>query len=132
MADAPSFSEKRYDDPEFEVPKVIIVWGQNPAATDPDGFFGHWIVDCMKRGSQDHFRGPASHLDSPEASTICSSGPAPSGALALGMLNVIINEGIYDKAFVDKWTLLVLTKLKERVQQYPPGRCPRITGCRRN
>jgi len=45
VLDCSQFLEKRYDDPEWEVPKVIIVWGQNPPPTCPDGFFGHWVVD---------------------------------------------------------------------------------------
>ncbi|MBT4287276.1 MAG: molybdopterin-dependent oxidoreductase, partial [Deltaproteobacteria bacterium] len=44
VLDASQFSEKRYEDPEWEVPKVIVVWGQNPPPTCPDGFYGHWIV----------------------------------------------------------------------------------------
>jgi len=31
--------------------------------------------------------------------------PGSDGALAMGMLNVIISEGLYDKEFVAKWTL---------------------------
>ncbi len=42
------------------------------------------------------------------------------------MLNVIINEGLYDKEFVEKWTF-GFEELKERVQQYPPGKVAEIT-----
>jgi anaerobic selenocysteine-containing dehydrogenase len=38
----------------------------------------------------------------------------------MGMLNVIINEGLYDKEFVDKWCY-GFDKLKERVQKYTPA-----------
>ena len=31
--------------------------------------------------------------------------PGTSGALALGMANVIIEEGLYDREFVENWTL---------------------------
>nr|CBH39082.1 hypothetical protein BSM_25600 [uncultured archaeon] len=31
--------------------------------------------------------------------------PGTDGALALGMLNVIIKEGLYDKEFVEKWSI---------------------------
>ena len=46
--------------------------------------------------------------------------PGTDSALALGLMNVIINEGLYDKEFVEKWTY-GFDKLKERVQEYPPG-----------
>ena len=53
--------------------------------------------------------------------------PGTDGALALGMLNVIINEGIYDKAFVDKWCL-GFEELTALVNQYPVDKVSQITG----
>lgn len=52
--------------------------------------------------------------------------PGTDGALALGLLHVIINEQLYDKEFVEKWTegFGDLTKL---VQEYPPKRVEQIT-----
>ncbi len=41
-------------------------------------------------------------------------------ALALGMLNVIINEELYDKLFVERWTV-GFNELKAHIQQYTPG-----------
>ncbi len=52
VLDASQFLEKRYDDPQWQPPKYIIVWAQNPTAGCHDGFYGHWIVDCMQRGSK--------------------------------------------------------------------------------
>jgi len=52
VLDAAQFSVQRYDAPEYTVPKVIVLWGNNPAPGCPDGFYGHWIIDCMKRGSR--------------------------------------------------------------------------------
>jgi anaerobic selenocysteine-containing dehydrogenase len=52
--------------------------------------------------------------------------PATDLALALGLLNVIVNEKLYDKDFVDKWTS-GFDKLEKHVQQYPPDRVGEIT-----
>ena len=52
--------------------------------------------------------------------------PGTDPALALGMLNVIINEGLYDKEFVDKWCV-GFEELKQRVQEYSPERVEEIT-----
>jgi len=38
----------RYDDPRYEVPKYILVWGKDPLYSSPDGLFGHSVVDLMK------------------------------------------------------------------------------------
>jgi anaerobic selenocysteine-containing dehydrogenase len=52
--------------------------------------------------------------------------PGTDGALALGMMNVIINEVLYDKDFVDKWTV-GFDGLKKLAQEYPPERAAKIT-----
>jgi len=53
--------------------------------------------------------------------------PGTDAALALGWLNVIINEGLYDKEFVSKWTY-GFDQLARRVQEYTPQRVAKITG----
>ncbi len=126
VLDAGQFSALRYEDPEWEVPKVIIVWGQNPPPTCPDGFFGHWIVDCMKRGSQIVSVDPRHTWMSSRARVHLQIRPGTDGALALGMLNVIVNEGLYDKTFVDRWCH-GFEALQERVQQYPVDKVSAIT-----
>jgi len=52
--------------------------------------------------------------------------PGTDGALALGMMNVIINENLYDKEFVAKWTV-GFDGLKKLVQEYTPERAEQIT-----
>ncbi|MDP2917770.1 MAG: molybdopterin-dependent oxidoreductase [Dehalococcoidia bacterium] len=126
VADCAQFLEKRYDDPAWKVPKVIIVWAQGPTASDPDAFYGHWIIDCMKRGSKLIVVDPRTPWLATRAEIHLQIRPGTDGALALGMLNVIINEGLYDKEFVDKWCY-GFDELKERVQQYPPEKVSQIT-----
>jgi anaerobic selenocysteine-containing dehydrogenase len=48
-------------------------------------------------------------------------------AMCLGWLNVIIEEGLYDHAFVAEWTT-GFEAFRERVAQYPVDRVARITG----
>ncbi len=52
--------------------------------------------------------------------------PGTDTALALGMLNVIITEDLYDKDFVEKYTM-GFDKLVEHVKQYPPEKVAEIT-----
>jgi anaerobic selenocysteine-containing dehydrogenase len=52
--------------------------------------------------------------------------PGTDCALALGMLNVIISEDLYDKEFVEKNTV-GFDKLVEHVKQYSPGKVEKIT-----
>jgi anaerobic selenocysteine-containing dehydrogenase len=52
--------------------------------------------------------------------------PGTDGALALGFINVIINEDLYDKDFVEKWTV-GFEGLKKLAQEYPPECVEKIT-----
>ncbi len=126
VVDCSQFLEKRYEDPAWEPPEVIITWGQHPPNGCPDAFFGHWIVDCMKRGSKIIAVDPRNTWTSSRAVHHLQLRPGTDGALALGMLNVIINEGLYDKDFVEKW-VHGFEQLKERVQQYPVDKVAAIT-----
>jgi len=107
-------------------PEVIITWGQHPANGCPDAFFGHWIVDCMKRGSKIIAVDPRNTWTTSRAVHHLQIRPGTDGALALGMLNVIINEKIYDHDFVAKW-VHGFDELKGRVQDYPVEKVSAIT-----
>ncbi|MFC1995487.1 molybdopterin-dependent oxidoreductase [Chloroflexota bacterium] len=52
--------------------------------------------------------------------------PGTDCALALAMLNVIISEGLYDKKFVEKYTI-GFDRLAEHVKQYPPETVAEMT-----
>jgi anaerobic selenocysteine-containing dehydrogenase len=53
--------------------------------------------------------------------------PGTDGALALGMMNVIIGANLHDKAFLEKWTV-GFEDLKKLAEEYPPKRVEKITG----
>ena len=52
--------------------------------------------------------------------------PGTDGALALGMLRVIINERLYDLEFVENWTV-GFEQLREYVQAFSPQEVEKIT-----
>jgi len=116
----------RYDHPGWELPKYIIVWGKNPLQSNPDGFYGHSIVDMMKRGTKLMVVDPRMTWLASRAEHWLQLRPGTDTALAMGMLNVIINEDLYDKEFVEKWCH-GFEELRERVQEYPPERAAEIT-----
>ena len=126
VADCSQFLAKRYDDPEWMPPEVIITWGQNPTMGCPDGFYGYWVVDCMRRGSKIITVDPRNTWMTSRAAHHLQLRPGTDGALALSMLNVIISERIYDEEFVAKW-VQGFDALKERVQQFPVERVAAIT-----
>ncbi|MFC2007845.1 molybdopterin-dependent oxidoreductase [Chloroflexota bacterium] len=126
VADCAQAYPERYQHPEWEVPKCILIWGNEPFATSPDGFLGHWIKDCMERGSELIVIDPRKTWIASRAKIWMQIRPGTDTALALAMLNVIINENLYDAEFVKKWTH-GFDELKQRVQEYPPERASEIT-----
>ncbi len=104
----------------------MAIWGNNPVVSNADGFYGHWVVDLMKRGTKLIVIDPRLTWLASKAELWLQIRPGTDAALALGMLNVIINEDLYDHDFVDKWTYGI-EQLKERVQEYPVDRVSKIT-----
>jgi anaerobic selenocysteine-containing dehydrogenase len=104
ILDAAQWFPKRYDDPHYKVPECIIVWGYNIPASCPDNVFGHWLIDLRKRGAKIIAIDPRLSWFASRAERWLQLRPGTDGALAMGFLNVIINEGLYDKGFVEKWT----------------------------
>ncbi|MFC1948929.1 molybdopterin-dependent oxidoreductase [Chloroflexota bacterium] len=104
ILDAAQWFSDRYDSPEYKVPEVIVVWGYNIPASCPDNVFGHWIIDLMKKGTKIINIDPRLSWFASRADKWLRLRPGTDGALAMGFLNVIINEGLYDREFVEKWT----------------------------
>lgn len=126
VADCSQFFPERYRNPEWKKPECIIIWGNNPVVSSPDGFSGHWIIECLKLGTKLIVVDPRKTWLASRADVWMQIRPGTDAALALGLLYVIINEELYDKDFVERWTY-GFERLKERVQEYPPEKVEEIT-----
>ena len=104
ILDAAQWLPKRYNDPKYKIPECIIIWGYNIPASCPDNVFGHWIIDLMKKGTEIICIDPRLSWFASRAKIWLRLRPGTDGALAMGFLNVIINESLYDQEFVEKWT----------------------------
>jgi len=102
--DAGQWLPERYDDPRFELPECIIIWGYNIPATCPDNLFGHWIIDMMKRGTKIITIDPRLSWFASRSEHWLQIRPGTDSALAMGFLYVIIDEDLYDHEFLEKWT----------------------------
>lgn len=115
-----------YDDPQFEVPKYILVWGKDPLYSNPDGFFGHSIIDLMKRGSKIITIDPRLTWLGSRAEFHLQLRPGTDAAVGMGLLNVIISEGLYDHDFVEKWCY-GFDELAEAVKEWTPERVQEVS-----
>ncbi|MFX0198607.1 MAG: molybdopterin-dependent oxidoreductase, partial [Candidatus Hodarchaeota archaeon] len=104
ILDAAQWFPERYNDPKYSIPECIIIWGYDIPATCPDNVFGHWIIDLMKKGTKIICIDPRLSWFASRAEKWLRLRPGTDGALALGFLNVIINEGLFEPEFVEKWT----------------------------
>ncbi|HJI99574.1 MAG TPA: molybdopterin-dependent oxidoreductase [Coriobacteriaceae bacterium] len=126
VADCSQQFADRYDNPLYKVPELMVVWGNNPIVSNSDGFYGHWVVDLMRRGTKLIVVDPKVNWLTRHSELHLALRPGTDAALALGILNVLIEENLYDHDFVDRWTY-GFDELAERVKEYPPSRVSEIT-----
>ena len=124
--DSAQFFADRYDDPRYEVPKYILVWGKDPLYSNPDGFFGHCIIDLMKRGSQIITVDPRVTWLGTRAAYHLALRPGTDAAVGMGFLNVIISEDLYDHEFVDYWCY-GFDQLAEACEPWTPERVEEVS-----
>jgi anaerobic selenocysteine-containing dehydrogenase len=109
-----------------EYPKTQISWGKQLEITNADGEMAVWFLDSLDKAEHLILVDPRATRLAGRADLWLRVRPGTDTALALGMLNVIISEGLYDRDFVENWTY-GFDELRERVQQYPPERASEIT-----
>lgn len=111
--------------PSFGASKCILLFGYNPSASSLPA---ERTIQRRKRAGEtrlivvDPRTTPLARM----ADIHARIRPGSDAALALGMLHVIIGEGLYNKDFVDKWTV-GFDKLAGRVKEYPPQRVESLT-----
>ena len=124
IVDAAQLHPDRYEHEGWTNPETVVIWGNEPLASSGDGFLGHWIL--MRMGTKLIVIDPALTWLASKADIWLQLRPGTDCALALGMLNVIMNEDLYDHDFVDNW-VFGFDELKERVDQYPVDKVSEIT-----
>ena len=105
--------------------KYIIVWAMNMLSTNLHAW--PFILEAKKNGAKIVVIDPIRTRTAKQADWHVQIRPGTDGALALGMMNVIIAEDLVDHDYVDKYTL-GYDELKARAEQYPPERVASITG----
>ncbi|MBO4364757.1 MAG: molybdopterin-dependent oxidoreductase, partial [Eggerthellaceae bacterium] len=125
-ADCSQYFQDRYESDQWTRPESVLIWGHNPIVANADGFLGHWIVDCMQMGTKTIVVDPRLTWMAGRADVWVRLRPGTDSAVAMGMLNVIIKEGLYDEDFVDRWCY-GFDELAERVADYTPDKVAEIS-----
>jgi anaerobic selenocysteine-containing dehydrogenase len=107
-------------------PKTILFWGHNPVITGPDGELSFPLKRALAAGSFGIAIDPRRSETAKRCQMWLPIRPGTDCALALAMIHVIINEEVYDREFVEKWTV-GFEKLREHVSDYTPQWAEAIT-----
>lgn len=103
---------------------VMLLWGVNQLETAPSK---HLLVnEATRHGLRTIVVDPRPTRSALRADLWLRIRPGTDAALALGMINLIIANGWYDKNFVRDWTL-GFELLAERAAAYTPERVSQIT-----
>ncbi|MCL5046276.1 MAG: molybdopterin oxidoreductase family protein [Actinobacteria bacterium] len=105
--------------------RFILIWGANSAATN---------IHQMALARKAHRNGAKLVVVDVHRNHTAAAAdefyqvlPGSDAALALGMMHVIVAEGLHDEDYVGRHTV-GFDQLKERLEDYPPERVARITG----
>jgi anaerobic selenocysteine-containing dehydrogenase len=117
-------------DPErFDEAKLIILWGANPIVSN----LHLWsrVQEAKRRGAKIVAIDPYRSLSAEKCTQHIALLPGTDGALALGMMHVLIGEGLLDRDYIASYTL-GFGELAERVKQYTPEWAARTCGITRD
>jgi anaerobic selenocysteine-containing dehydrogenase len=105
--------------------KYIIVWGMNMLNTNLHAW--PFMLEARKKGAKIVVIDPVRTRTAKQADWHIPIRPGTDAALALGMMNVIIGENLFDQDYVNKYAL-GFDELKSRAAEFPPARVETITG----
>ena len=106
------------------VTKCIVLWGRRPSASAP--LLWRQIVQAHREGAKLVVVDPLRTLEARQADVWLQLKPGSDAALALGWLNLIIHEELYDRDFVRHHTV-GFAELDKRAREYPPERVAELT-----
>lgn len=113
----------------FAESEVILIWGSNPIASNLH--FWTRAQEAKRRGARLIAIDPYRSLTAEKCHQHIALKPGTDGALALGMMNVLISEDLLDHAYIAAHTV-GFAELKARALTYSPARVADICGIEGN
>src|SRR2546422_852133 len=116
-------------DPErFDESKLILLWGANPIVSN----LHLWsrVQEAKRRGAKVIAIDPYRSLSAEKCSQHIALLPGTDGALALGMMHVLIAEGMLDRDYLAKHPV-GFEPLAQRVKRYTPDWAAQTCGITR-
>lgn len=114
-----------YMAPQPGVTQCLVVWGSNPAESSPPSW--ERLRACQAQGAKLIVIDPRRTKTAARADLHLQVRPRTDGALALGMVHVMVRDGIYDREFVERWCL-GFDEVAAEAALWTPERTEEITG----
>ena len=127
VADCSQYFPGRYNDSRWKLPECILVWGSNPVDSNPDGFLGQWIVQCLKLGSKMIVVDPRKTWMARRADVHLAVNPGTDAALAMAFLHVLFKRDLVKREFTDAWVNGV-DPARKQVEDFSPERVSLLCG----
>ncbi|HET7036229.1 MAG TPA: molybdopterin-dependent oxidoreductase, partial [Thermomicrobiaceae bacterium] len=113
------------DPGDLQHSKLIVIWGSNPASTNPH--FMPFLRRAQKAGTRVIVIDPRRTITARSADLHLRPRPASDGALALGLINLIFEQGLHDEPWLEANTV-GWRELRQRAAEYPLERVAALTG----
>ena len=110
---------------QFARARLILAWGASILATNVH--LWPFLVEARRNGARLYVIDPRRTRTATLSDWHLPIRPGSDAALALGMMHVMIGEGLHDADYVEQYTL-GFDDLRERVKEYPPERVAALTG----
>lgn len=110
---------------QFRDARLILAWGANIRACN--AHLWPFIVEARSRGARFYTIDPVRNRTGEAADRHYFVQPGSDAALALGLMHVIVAEGLHDTDYVACHTT-GFEALRRRLQDYTPARVARLTG----
>jgi anaerobic selenocysteine-containing dehydrogenase len=105
--------------------RLIVLWGTNTVVTNLH--LWHFVKEAQRQGAKVVCIDPVKTRTAEMADWHVRPFPGTDAALALGMMHVIVRDGLHDADYVNNHTT-GFEQLRPRLAEYPPERVAKITG----
>lgn len=111
--------------PDFRSTRLLLQWGVNPFHSSPAR--SACLLQLKRRGVKFITVDPRQTVTAQQAHIHLRPRPGTDGALALSMAYVILQEELYDHAFVAQW-IHGFPEYRDYAMSFPPERGEALTG----
>jgi anaerobic selenocysteine-containing dehydrogenase len=105
--------------------RFIMLWGTNTLTTNLH--LWPFIREAKEQGATVVAVDPIKTRTAAAADWHVRPMPGTDAALAMGMMQVIVSEGLHDEDYLERYTV-GFEQLRERLEDYPPDRVADVTG----